>query len=290
MISLVGNHTRKNSRVSCGPDHALADLRTPGETGFWIVEDPMVIKLEFRGQTIEFAALPYIDPPAFDEIISTYCPRLARYDPAQPLAFVLAHQEINGSQPTQTSTSNCQANWPDHWPPMISGHLHQRHAVRNCLWVGTPMQHSLNETPEKYIYFGILTMPTSSNHSWVRNGNYSSSCGELEEIQMEDVPTRHKMRVEIEKLHTIIGKIKQNPLNYYTITVIYNNPADILKSQTYNELRLYPRVTIITEENASSEKIKVIPSNVSDNFQEHLKKVCANNPEIYCLLSSFGGW
>jgi hypothetical protein len=156
MIVLVGNHTRKNNRVSTGPDHTLAELRLPGSDNggipgrIHIVEDPEILEID----GVRFGALPYIDPSAFTEVLREYCPELLMG--AENLAFVIGHQEISGAQLMPGRESTCEAHWPNEWPPLISGHIHERHHIRNILYTGTPMQHSLSEGPRKYIHFGTL--------------------------------------------------------------------------------------------------------------------------------------
>jgi len=294
MIILVGNHTRKNSRVSSGPEHSLVEMRSCGENGLWVVEDPMIISLTIDGENIDIGALPYMDPPVFNETLEKYCPRLFNYDPSKPIAFVLGHQEINGSKPSSFSVSDCNALWPDHWPPLISGHLHERHYLRNCLWTGTPMQHSLNESREKYIHFGLLHNPTINDHRWKYNeGNFETSCGFLYEYLITNVPVRYKLVIPIEHATQLLVHIRSTPLDYYNVTITYNDCTDLLKSSAYAELRTYPRVTVSTKgpEIVKSEPQKTVQDRTDLQFVDWLKLRSAEwAPEMKELIKTIGGW
>ncbi len=170
LVVLVGNHTRKNNRVSIGPEHTLADLSLQTDEnrnsdsddyGVCTVETPRML----RHKGFRFLALPYIDPPQFDEIIDRFCPEMQLNNGAA-IDFVFGHQEIHGVPLQVNLISECSAHWRNEWPPFISGHIHERYIIRNAFYPGTPMQHRSDESKDKYIYAGEFRNPVSRHRKY----------------------------------------------------------------------------------------------------------------------------
>ena len=103
--------------------------------GVTMVEDPQIMELTASVLLHCHTSTPMILMRSYDT-----CPELAAG--GDRLSFVLGHQEINGAVVQPGRESTCHAHWPNNWPPLISGHIHERHHIRNVLYVGTPMQHS----------------------------------------------------------------------------------------------------------------------------------------------------
>jgi hypothetical protein len=285
MIILVGNHTRKNNRVSVGPDHTLADLST-GTDGLWIIEEPQILKIN----DVEFGVMPYIDPPAFNSITQKYLPRL--YDVENPLSFVIGHQEVAHSQTSPGHFSSCAAVWTSCMPPLISGHLHQRHTHNNCFWPGTPMQHSLNETTDKYIHFGTLVSSKTTSKWTKQNGCYESSCGKLYEYPMINIPIRTQRVIDISELSAISVEVYKNDIDYWKITVTYSTQADSMvnfESRIYNDLVQKPRVSIQRRQLKEISEIPQIKAGTGDNFAAWLQKAPMSE-QVYTLLKKIGNW
>jgi DNA repair exonuclease SbcCD nuclease subunit len=162
LIVLVGNHTRKNNRTSVGPDHTLAeltyDIGNEQCRGIRVIEDPCIVNYK----NYRILALPYMDPSQFDPIMEEYCPEL-KCSAGKSIDFVLAHQEVHGLPVGNGIISECNAKWLVEWPPLITGHIHERHLSRNVFYPGTPMQHSTNESVQKYIYVGEFNSPLADS-------------------------------------------------------------------------------------------------------------------------------
>lgn len=297
MIILVGNHTRKNNRVSTGPDHTLAEIHSDG--GVTMVEDPQI--MEING--VRFAALPYIHPDDFDAIIVDTCPELAAG--GDRLSFVLGHQEINGAAVQPGRESTCHAHWPNNWPPLISGHIHERHHIRNVLYVGTPMQHSLNESTNKYIHFGELRARSGESSPWAyRNPEdgdilkqpcYVSSAGILHEFRMRGIPIRYSWDVDIRDtaaLNGMLEYINENPINYYRIRVKYGDSQELLGNRAYSILLQHERVRVETcRVGPATENVRDdthVP--ITSSYSDRLRIACKDKPELAAYLASIGGW
>lgn len=305
LIVLVGNHTRKYNSVSTGPDHTLADLAheaqpAPGEPtppGVHLVEDPSVFSIK----GITFGALPYIDPPAFDEVLAKF--NYPLHDDAEsPLAFVLGHQEVCGSRLQREQISSCSAHWRKHWPPLISGHLHERHHVGNVLYVGTPMQHSLNESQDKYFYLATLKAPATPG-AWELSPTppapltfcpgYSSPCGELRQFKVAGVPIRHRHAISAEELPDVYRFVVGHPEDYHTIALTYRAQAQLSASNEYAVLAQTPRVRIETRLlSRDAEPLACPPGGAAGDvvpFSVHLIEAARPHPDIFGLLASIMG-
>ena len=299
MIVLVGNHTRKNNRVSGGPEHALAELAVPQEgSKMVVVEDPVLMTIN----DVKFAALPYMDPDYFTDIIAAKCPSLVENDP--DISFVLAHQEIHGSELMPGRESTCRAHWPPTYPPLISGHIHGRSWMRNVLYTGTPMQHSHGESSEKYIYFGNLgrrigdlpidtwkLIDQNSADAFLPSMALQHGKCVLHEYRMLGIPIRVTIECDINDAPKVLTKIRSNLINYYRIRMKYRNSAELMNSPAYGELRQEKRTRVSTiPETTECQVSKEHERHQHEHFGDWLKKACASNPEVAGLLSAIGNW
>ena len=243
LVVLVGNHTRKNNRVSRGPDHTLAELST-SSTGVKMVEDPMIINI----REVCFLALPYMDPESFDSIAAECVPALVAG--GNIFDFVVGHQEIRGAQLRPGHESEDGSHWHPNWPPLISGHIHERSVFNNVLYTGTPMQHSLSETPDKYVYFGqFKKRDSSANTSWSLGnpGQFVTSSGFLQEVKMLTLPIRQKVTVHVNVLPQFMQCVRNNQKDYFNVTVLYDVPTQISLSADFSQLKLMKRIKVKAE-------------------------------------------
>jgi hypothetical protein len=319
MIVLVGNHTRQNNRVSTGPDHTLAELRHPrdaeaaGRAGrIHIVEDPEILEID----GVRFGALPYIDPTSFTDVLEEYCPELLAG--GERLAFVVGHQEIRGAQLMPGRESSCEAHWPNEWPPLISGHLHDRHHTRNVFYTGTPMQHSLSEGPMKYIHFGTLHArggpspsrgasdaepPAGAGSAWaylepehnalLPSNRYVSSAGSLYEFRLTGIPVRSKITIDISKAPEVLGHVDQHPQDYFSIHITYTHASDLLASTSYATLMQRPRIRVTAEKRQTQTGGAPATSQAGrtvEGYGSCLRRACADRSDISALLAHIGGW
>jgi hypothetical protein len=289
MIVLVGNHTRKSNAVSIGPDHTLADV-TSSET-FHMIENPKV--LEIRG--IRFVALPYIEPSQFQQIIDEHCPELAHIGkdvllPGNPgpLTFAIGHQEVSGSTLRPGEKSECKAVWPAHWPPLISGHLHERHVLGNVFYVGTPMQHTLNESTDKYIYFGEINAQSSVpgetpvRESWAKHDDqYVSGAVSLREVLVEGVPRTFKHVVSVSDLPSLLNALSQLPDDHHVVHLSWKR-GELEGNPHYELLRRLPNVRLHLIAVVADAPAK--PVNCTRTFSLVLSELARTDPEAFNLL------
>lgn len=264
-ISLVGNHTRKNNYVSTGPDHTLADL-DPENGSF--VETPRI----FQVNGISFCALPYINPPDFNAVLEPVFSQLPK------CAFVLAHQEIHGSTLRPGHLSECDAAWPDTMPPMISGHIHQRHWFRNVFYTGTPMQHTFAESRDKYIYKAVVTTKHDGPQHWtVSESTYTCKHIRLTEHRMITTPIRTQESVDISELDLVAARVAKAEDDYWKITVTYDDPEILRSHPSYMELKRNRNVKLITERNTRVQQSMPKATTGTIQFKQFIKDFMRNN-------------
>lgn len=292
LVVLVGNHTRKNNRISRGPDHTLAELST--SQGVRMVEDPIII--EHCG--IRFLAMPYMDPAAFDAIMA----ETGLISAHETIDFAIGHQEIRGAELRPGKKSEENSHWRLEWPPLISGHIHERSFFNNVLYVGTPMQHSLSESQQKYIYFGSFGKRGASETAWkiqTHAGPNESlerrivtANGHLREVSMVSVPVRHAVTVHVTQLPRFMHRVRERERDYFTVTVQYDAPLQMTMSSDFAQLKLMKRIKVkkpeFTGHDQNSEKPTAC-TQTAHRFEDELKSV-AMNTEVKNILSHIGGW
>jgi DNA repair exonuclease SbcCD nuclease subunit len=91
-----------------------------------------------------FLFVPYVAPGRFEEALRK-CPQPGR------VSAIFCHQEFNGVQvgPHQSVKGD---RWPQDWPLVISGHIHERQWLQaNLLYVGSPYQINFGEEDDKSV-------------------------------------------------------------------------------------------------------------------------------------------
>lgn len=139
---LIGNHDRPNNSTYLTIEHPFNALkRWPRTT---IIDTPMVKKIKDKFYTF----VPYVFPGRFHEALTTIS------EEWKQSAIIFAHQEFRGAKMENGLVSSCGDPWPDNYPIMISGHIHEYQQLKqNLIYVGTPIQHSFGESPDKAIMF-----------------------------------------------------------------------------------------------------------------------------------------
>ena len=113
------------------------------------------------------------------------------------------------------------------------------------------------------------------------------------EYLITNVPVRYKLVIPIEHATQLLVHIRSTPLDYYNVTITYNDCTDLLKSSAYAELRTYPRVTVSTKgpEIVKSEPQKTVQDRTDLQFVDWLKLRSAEwAPEMKELIKTIGGW
>ena len=140
---IIGNHDRKNNKVYLNEEHPFTALKYWNNT--FIID---TVK-QFTIKNLIFTMVPYVAPGLFLEALNTV--------EWQESTCIFCHQEFKGAQ-MGAFTSVDGDDWAPESPYIISGHIHDYQKLQNnILYLGTPIQHSFGDAPNKKIAFVTFT-------------------------------------------------------------------------------------------------------------------------------------
>lgn len=140
---LVGNHDRCNNSDFLSDVHPFNDFK--GQENIYIADH--VLDYTIKGHRLLF--VPYVPPGRFMEALETV---------ENPLNcdLIFAHQEFYGVH-MGAIVSTKGDKWEIFYPWVITGHIHDYNFNKhNIIYVGTPIQHNYNESPNKTISMFLL--------------------------------------------------------------------------------------------------------------------------------------
>jgi predicted phosphodiesterase len=104
-----------------------------------------------------FIFCPYVPPERFEEALDTV---EGGWDDAR---CIFAHQEFYGCRFNPIMTSTEGDIWPEEYPFVISGHIHDSQQLQeNIYYTGSSMQHAFGESANKTV--ALLTFKGSKGH------------------------------------------------------------------------------------------------------------------------------
>lgn len=161
LVILIGNHDRVNDHDFLSDQHPFTALKCWKNT---LVVDTGCF---FDVKGIRFFAMPYVPPGRFLEGIYTSftqqgIPEEQHEDVLLSLPLIFAHQEFRGAK-MGAFVSEIGDVWPEHFPYVISGHIHDAQTPqRNLRYVGTPLQHAFGDTQDKTVSLFTLRVTGAS--------------------------------------------------------------------------------------------------------------------------------
>ena len=136
---LVGNHDMLNNTQFFPKEHSLCAYKRYEN----LVIVDQTIKRNIGDKTFVF--VPYVPPGRFEEALD-YVDDWKRAD------VIFAHQEIRGANYTMSDKSTAGDVWLEHYPLLVSGHLHIRQLIgKNIYYPGAPRQVKINDDEDRYI-------------------------------------------------------------------------------------------------------------------------------------------
>lgn len=137
IVVLIGNHDRENNQDFCTNIHPFYGLKnvTVVSTPLWDRERNLIF-------------VPYVPPGRYHEAL-----QLIDYTPGegpQP-KLIFSHQEFKGSV-MGIKMSVKGDHWSKDYPLNISGHIHEQQTLPGVFYVGTFIQQTYAESPDKGIY------------------------------------------------------------------------------------------------------------------------------------------
>lgn len=165
----------------------------------------------------KFVYCPYVPPERFQEALRTLESEGKSWRDA---TCIFAHQEFYGCRFNPVATSTEGDIWPDDFPLVVSGHIHNEQRLQsNIYYTGSSMQHAFGENPNKTI--ALLTFKPGSKFK----------------LQRIDLEMRKKkiVYINVEAADTF----KPNP-DVYTKLVIKGTPEQFKvfrRGQVYKDLQ-----------------------------------------------------
>ena len=148
---LIGNHDYCNNQQFLTDKHPFNTLKHIDN----ITVCDKVIQSTFNGMSFVFC--PYVPPDRFEEALDTLQPAKSWLN----ANCIFAHQEFYGCafNPTQKSTNGDM--WPDKYPMVVSGHIHNEQRLQqNIYYTGSSMQHAFGESAKKTV--ALLTFDNNT--------------------------------------------------------------------------------------------------------------------------------
>lgn len=145
---LVGNHDLINNQQFCTTtNHWMVALKE--WKNVTIVDIPLFHAITNGDNTVNIFLTPFVPPGRLEEALKT---TELDYTDADTVHCIFAHQEFRGVK-FGCGESEEGDPWPDTYPLVISGHIHNKHWLqKNIYYCGSSMQHSFSE-------FGDNTIP-----------------------------------------------------------------------------------------------------------------------------------
>ena len=210
---LIGNHDRLNNDDFLTQAHPFNSFKEWEK--ITIVDNVIIDKV--KDQTFLFC--PYVPVGRFFEALKT-----KEYNPYEIKAF-FAHQEFKGCKINKITESDAD-EWPEDYPILISGHIHDYEKVNNNLiYTGTPFQHSSSDSTDKSI--SIFEFNENMEHSRIylkipKKINLTMS---PEEFKIYIPPEECKIKIKIKgKLSSINTLLKleyiKNKIDKYNIKIV----------------------------------------------------------------------
>lgn len=127
--ALIGNHDRVNNQDFMSELHPFTGLE--GEC----------LKIVYKTRVCgDLCFVPYVPPGKFDKALEGV--------DIGDMRIVFAHQEFKGAK-MGAIVSQDGDEWPEDYPLVISGHIHDYQTLGNVIYVGTPFQHGFSDSIDK---------------------------------------------------------------------------------------------------------------------------------------------
>lgn len=140
---LVGNHDYCNNSQFLTRNHPFNSYKKMYNV---TICDRAIVR-KFSG--LKFVFCPYVPPERFEEALDTLHDRGKEWDDAE---CIFAHQEFYGCRFNPTTTSIDGDVWPENYPLVVSGHIHDAQRLQeNIYYTGSCMQTAFGESGKKTI-------------------------------------------------------------------------------------------------------------------------------------------
>jgi DNA repair exonuclease SbcCD nuclease subunit len=214
---LVGNHDFYNNNQFCNEKHWMNPLK------YWknvtVVDKAIFHSIVQGDNTVNIFLVPFVPPGRLEEALKT---TELDYTDADSVHCIFAHQEFEGVV-HGVAPSTVGDPWPENYPLVISGHIHNKHWLRkNIYYCGSSMQHAFGE-------FGDNTIPIITFEK-------DSTKAEIIEHDLE-LPRKRTIRTDLQGIEEMkIDETKRNDKVRLTVTCSVEEFKSLKKSKKFKEL------------------------------------------------------
>jgi DNA repair exonuclease SbcCD nuclease subunit len=143
LFVLVGNHDFINGRQFLTENHSLLPYKKWQKV--MIIDQPKRIKMP----NCRLLFVPYVPKGRFFEALEDV-------DKWESVDMIFAHQEFQGCQ-MGGYVSVDGDGWSEKFPPIISGHCHSKHKIKNITYPGTPYDIGYGGSEKRYVAEVVFT-------------------------------------------------------------------------------------------------------------------------------------
>ena len=292
IYALIGNHDLKNNKQFLSEEHGFTSFKLLHDLYLENINDILnlndnklnesvikkitdsrkitfvdkVMSLDINNQTFLF--VPYVPPGKFQDALDTL-----NFININDYSCIFAHQEFKGAQ-MGAITSVDGDTWSVNNPYIISGHIHDyQNLQENILYIGTPIQHSFGDNPNKTIsYF-----------------TFKSNLIRTEERISLGLPRKATVRITSDQVDKYIPPVNSNLRitilgNHESLKSIMNHP-NVVNWRKLGHKITTKDVPISVGNNVTTSDI--IIKTAPPKFSVALQKSIENDPqlqELYCNI------
>jgi len=226
-----------------------------------------VIMTTIKNQNFIF--VPYVPSGKFQEALNTLNHTMDN------ITCIFAHQEFKGAQ-MGSITSTDGDMWSVNNPYIISGHIHNRqHLQENILYVGTPIQHSFGDNPNKTISYFSFKSPSIRTEERINLG----------------LPRKHTAKISCEEVNKYIPPVNSIVRititgNYTSLKTIMNHP-NVIKWEKLGHKVTTKEIPIVDDKNIHISKEDNIINKAPPKFSTALQMSISKNiqlQQLYCNI------
>jgi DNA repair exonuclease SbcCD nuclease subunit len=230
---LVGNHDTCNNQQFLNDNHWMNGMKEWYNT---VIIDRVVTEV-ING--LIFTFVPYVPPSRFQEALDSVDSNIWKNS-----SCIFAHQEFFGCK-MGAIVSVDGDKWPDHYPEIISGHIHSKQKPqKNVYYPGSAMQHAFGESTNNIIAY--ITFETNQKEY------------KLEEIDLK-LPRKKIVYMDVENIDDYELPDTQDKIKI-TVSGVYEQFKALKKTHKYKKLVKDGVKVVFKSKNIEHEK------QISDNL------------------------
>jgi len=244
VYSLIGNHDLKNNKQFLSDEHGFTAFKLLNElqtenvnniiksiSDIICLDENLDIMNKIAGDitrlnritivdkvmsvTIKnqnFIFVPYVPPGRFQEALNTFT-SFNELNESNSISCIFCHQEFKGCQMGAIISTEGDL-WSVNNPYIISGHMHNyQNLQENILYIGTPIQHTFGDSPNKTISYFNFKSPVDRTEERINLGLIRKATVRIkyEEINKYIPPTNSILRITILGSSAVFKSIMIHP-------------------------------------------------------------------------------